>query len=204
MRFQRLLNAVLLGIVSQRSFAFGRHKCTTQDPIVHLGDDAVVLGTVDEKYPHVNQFLGIPYATPPTSTLRWRPPQPLRLTGNISAKAISASCMQTPPPSGSLLFTYDAPEFLVDGVNFTHPVISEDCLTLSVWAPRINDGRIKPRASKFPVLVFLPGGRFQTGGQHVPYTIPTQWVDRTQDLIVVTVKYVLEAETNRALINYIL
>ncbi|KAJ4305468.1 hypothetical protein N0V90_000999 [Kalmusia sp. IMI 367209] len=62
-------------------------------------------------------------------------------------------------------------------LNIQNTNTGEDCLTLSLWTPK--------RAKKLPVLVFFYGGGWYTGGQDVPYTIPTQWVQRTQDLIVV-------------------
>jgi carboxylesterase type B len=43
--------------------------------------------------------------------------------------------------------------------------------------------------SKLPVLFFIPGGGFQTGGITVPWQIPTPWVERSQAHIVVTINY---------------
>lgn len=39
-------------------------------------------------------------------------------------------------------------------------------------------------------MMFIHGGGFTTGGEAVPYQIPAQWVQRSQDLIVVSFKYV--------------
>ena len=64
-------------------------------PIVTTGDGAVrgtTAGTVDE-------FLGIPYAAPPTGRLRWRPPQPpARWRGVRDATRFGPSCPQPPSP----------------------------------------------------------------------------------------------------------
>ena len=38
-------------------------------------------------------------------------------------------------------------------------------------------------------MMFIYGGGFTTGGESVPYQIPAQWVQRSQDLIVVSFKY---------------
>lgn len=59
--------------------------------------------------------------------------------------------------------------------------ISEDCLTASVWTPR--------RAEALPVLIYIYGGAFVTGGEDVPYQIPAQWVDGSPDHIVVSFNY---------------
>ncbi|KAJ9635538.1 hypothetical protein H2199_008541 [Coniosporium tulheliwenetii] len=37
--------------------------------------------------------------------------------------------------------------------------------------------------------MFIYGGGFQTGGENVPYQIPAQWVQRSQNLIVVSFNY---------------
>ena len=64
-------------------------------PIVTTGDGAVrgtTAGTVDE-------FLGIPYAAPPTGNLRWRPPQPpAGWRGVRDATQFAPSCPQPPSP----------------------------------------------------------------------------------------------------------
>ena len=70
----------------------------------------------------------------------------------------------------------DVLEYNIRDTNAT----GEDCLTLSVWAPG--------RARKLPVIVFFYGGGWYTWGQDTPYLIPTQWVQRTKDLIVVVPK----------------
>src|SRR5260370_26163165 len=83
-------------------------------PIVTTGDGAVrgtATGTVHE-------FLGIPYAAPPTGDLRWRPPQPpARWWGVRDATHFAPSCPQPPSP-------------------FAPPgLFSEDCLYLNVYTP---------------------------------------------------------------------
>ncbi|TIA21190.1 acetylcholinesterase [Aureobasidium pullulans] len=40
-----------------------------------------------------------------------------------------------------------------------------------------------------PVEIWIYGGGFSTGGQDVPYQIPSQWVERAQDHIVVSINY---------------
>ena len=86
----------------------------------------------------MNQFLGIPYATPPVGPLRWQPPKPhAAWTGPLAATAFGKTCSQ-----------------ITELGVFAGPVsVSEDCLFLNVFAPAA-----KPGARKLPVLVWLHGG----------------------------------------------
>jgi carboxylesterase type B len=59
--------------------------------------------------------------------------------------------------------------------------VSEDCLTLSIWAPRHHTTE-----EALPVLIFFYGGAFLLGGTDVPYQLPQQWIQRTQSHIVVS------------------
>jgi carboxylesterase type B len=58
--------------------------------------------------------------------------------------------------------------------------VSEDCLALSVWTPA--------EAKDLPIIMFITGGGFQTGGIQINYQLPYNWVERTQAHIVVTIK----------------
>lgn len=141
-----------------------------------------VQGKIDPSLPNVRQFLGIPYAKPPTGDLRWAPPELLDdPDAQISAVELPPSCMQSLSTSSASVYNRDVLEFNLQGLNRTG-AISEDCLTASVWAPTSGN-------SSLPVLVYVYGGGFQTGGQDVPYQIPAQWVNRTQDHIVVSFNY---------------
>jgi acetylcholinesterase len=62
---------------------------------------------------------------------------------------------------------------------------SEDCLSLALWTPTGAD-----KGSKLPVILFMTGGGFGSGGIDIPYQLPHHWVQRTQQHIVVTIKYV--------------
>ncbi|MEO6817679.1 MAG: carboxylesterase family protein [Edaphobacter sp.] len=90
-------------------------------------------------------FKGIPYAAPPVGDLRWQPPMPAaKWKGVRSAANFGSHCIQ----SGSY------PDMV-----FHDPGPSEDCLTLNVWTP----ANAKPD-SKLPVMVWIYGGGFVTGG----------------------------------------
>jgi para-nitrobenzyl esterase len=87
----------------------------------------------------IREFLGIPYAAPPTGKLRWQPPAPpAHWTGVRRATQFAPHCPQSASPFG-------------------RASTSEDCLFLNVFtAPgRSRAGR--------PVMVWIHGGALVTG-----------------------------------------
>jgi para-nitrobenzyl esterase len=101
--------------------------------------------TADQK---VIAYKGIPYAAPPIEELRWRPPQPIgRWKKVLFARDFGSHCIQT----GSY-----------NDMVFHDPGPSEDCLTLNVWAP--SDAKPVKKAGGLPVMVWIYGGGFTTGG----------------------------------------
>ncbi|KAJ6528106.1 Alpha/Beta hydrolase protein, partial [Mycena capillaripes] len=142
-------------------------------------------GFIDSSAPAVRQFLGVPFALPPTGPRRWLPPSILtNSTSYVNATSFSPSCPQI-PLSG--LPRIDVFSSKPGGGNQTEffPIdnFSEDCLTLNVWAPT------RSHSASLPVLVWFFGGGFLAGGTSSPYFNPTQWVQRTQGHIVVTVNF---------------
>jgi para-nitrobenzyl esterase len=121
----------------------------------------------------IHVFRGIPYARPPVGELRWRPPEePRPWTRPLEALQFGPIAPQNPSQLEQL-FGADRPEQ------------SEDCLSLNVWTPGLDDGRR-------PVLVWLHGGAFVTGNGATP------WYDGTRlavagDVVVVTINYRLGA-----------
>ncbi|KAK5686813.1 hypothetical protein LTR17_026821 [Elasticomyces elasticus] len=175
------------------------------DHLVISTTSGQIHGTIDPALPNVQQYLGIPYALPPVGGLRWAPPQPLdQPNERVEATALPPSCMQYLTNTGSSLYVRDVFEFNLRGLNTTGAV-SEDCLYLSVWAPtatgRGDDGWSASSAHHWtssssntgkgalPVLIYIYGGGFSTGGMDVPYQIPAKWVNRSPDHIVVTFNY---------------
>ena len=91
----------------------------------------------------VDSFKGIPYAAPPVGAARWRPPAPApSWTDTRDAGQVGAICIQ--PPS--------------NGDNGVGPLpMSEDCLTVNVWAPAGHVGE------PLPVMVWVHGGGLNNG-----------------------------------------
>ena len=123
----------------------------------------------------VRVFRAVPYAAAPVGTRRWRAPEPMvhwpfvwRATGTAPAapQPVDAS-----PGSGVL-----------PGLDVTKT--DEDCLYLNVWAPT--------GAAAAPVLVWVPGGAFVTGGAAIPMYDGSALAAR-HGVVVVTVTYRLGA-----------
>jgi para-nitrobenzyl esterase len=118
-------------------------------------------------------FLGIPYAAPPTGSLRWRPPAaPTPWVDPLDATTFRGNCPQTAGIVGS-------------------PSTDEDCLDLNVWSP--NPAPTKPR----PVMVWFHGGSNLTGSAADESPFPGtegllydgEKLANTNDVVVVTANY---------------
>ena len=120
----------------------------------------------------VNRFLGIPYAKPPTGTLRFQKPAPPESwTGTREALVFGHECMQRDVP----LFHFNNSEAPVPKAR------SEDCLCLNVYA-------LESTASPLPVMVWIHGGGFTlgAGSQYDASHLATKGV------VVVTINYRLD------------
>eukprot|EP00762_Andalucia_godoyi_P002625 ANDGO_03382.mRNA.1 Crystal protein len=106
-----------------------------------------VTGFVDSAYPTAAQFLGVPFASPPVGSLRWKSPVEVQPFGRWAADAYKPGCPQR----------CDLPKFLCPDT------VSEDCLYLNVFSPVSSLGGEKGSKNLKPVYVFLPGGAFSQG-----------------------------------------
>ncbi|KAI4154055.1 MAG: hypothetical protein LQ340_001929 [Diploschistes diacapsis] len=152
-----------------------------------------VTGIINVGQPDVRQYLGIPFAQPPVKALRWEPPQKLPQSAasrTVRATRLPPSCPQYLTTRGDSVYKNDVLQFNLQGLNVTGAT-SEDCLTLSLWAPAANEEKRDAAGGRslLPVLIFMYGGGFSTGGENVPYQLPPHWVQRTQDHIVVSFNY---------------
>ncbi|XP_039096126.1 thyroglobulin [Hyaena hyaena] len=118
---------------------------------------AVRVGT---SWKQVDEFLGVPYASPPVAEGRFRAPEPLNWTGSWDATKPRASCWQ--PGTGTP----------------TSPGVSEDCLYLNVFVAQ----NMAPNAS---VLVFFHNTAEGRGSAGQP-AIDGSFLAAIGNLIVVT------------------
>jgi para-nitrobenzyl esterase len=94
-------------------------------------------------------FKGIPYAAPPIGELRWKPPQRYRATpgSERDASSFGHACMQPVSLTGDV-----------------RGDVSEDCLTLNVWTPRLTRD-----SAPLPVIVWIHGGANVAGRSSSPH-----------------------------------
>ncbi|KAK0103523.1 hypothetical protein ONS95_005544 [Cadophora gregata] len=153
-------------------------------PRVTLDNGLIVDGVINPSTPGVSEYLGIPYAKPPVADLRWAPPQSYSPENGtiINATSIPASCYQYSTDNPTLL-TKELPDFVVGSAG--NAGLSEDCLTVSVYAP----ANAVKNGSSLPVVIWVYGGGFATGAMDVKYQIPSKWIERSQVHIVVTFNY---------------
>ena len=96
----------------------------------------------------VRIFRGIPYAKPPTGTLRWKSPAPPeKWSGIRKADQFGARCMQ---------------QDVFGDMKFRSNGMSEDCLYLNIWTPA------RSSTQKLPVLLYFYGGGFVAGDGSEP------------------------------------
>ena len=105
-------------------------------------DTGVIEGSVSG---NVLAFRGIPYAALPVNNYRWRAPQPVvPWTGIRRTTTFGNDCMQEPEPSDSAS---------------PRTTLAEDCLVLNILRPAAT-----AHGEKLPVLVWIHGGGYLTGG----------------------------------------
>jgi para-nitrobenzyl esterase len=114
---------------------------SAESTIVVRTDGGLVAGSSGA----IRSFKGIPYAAPPVGDLRWQPPQPVKPWSGVRA----ATAFGADPPQAATSRTRAAS-------------MSEDCLTLNIWASETGPGELRP------VMVWLFGGSFVSGSGSDP------------------------------------
>ncbi len=114
---------------------------STESATVVRTDSGLVSGSSGA----IRTFMGLPYAAPPVSDLRWRPPQPVKPWTGIR----TMTAFGTDPPQAATSRTRAA-------------AMSEDCLTLNIWTPATKPGE------RLPVMVWLYGGSYVSGSGSDP------------------------------------
>lgn len=144
-------------------------------------------GIINETTPDVRQFRNIPYGLAPTGDLRWTPPVAVTSSSSqvYDSTKYPPSCPQYAPYNGSAAaYIAIVPELVAAPTKADqYAKTSEDCLSLAVWTPVGAE-----QGDALPVVMFMTGGGWQTGGIDIPYQFPHHWVQRTKGHIVVTIK----------------
>ena len=95
------------------------------------------------------RFYRVPYALPPTGTLRWQPPVPNRpWRGTLDARTIGEGCVQSSTFTGGEVWG------------------SEDCLYVNVYTPSLTSagsGHCDRSTALLPTMVYFHGGSFSGG-----------------------------------------
>lgn len=116
-------------------------------------------------------FRGIPYAAAPVGDLRWRAAVPHEGWSDVRAATTYGHTAPQPyrPGGDPILGGHGEPPF------------DEDCLTLNVWTPGVDD-------AKRAVLVWIHGGGFLTGSANLGIYDGSEYAEHG-DLVVVGINY---------------
>ncbi|XP_053162948.1 neuroligin-4, X-linked isoform X2 [Hemicordylus capensis] len=134
----------------------------------------------------VEQYLGVPYASPPTGERRFQPPEPpSSWTGVRNATQFAAVCPQYLDERS--LLNDMLPVWFTANLDTVMTYVqdqNEDCLYLNIYVPTEDD--IHDQNSKKPVMVYIHGGSYMEGtGNMVDGSILASY----GNVIVVTINY---------------
>lgn len=158
----------------------GRRKISPSDPIIKT-ENGPVRGILENfNGTKISKFYGVPYALPPTGSLRFK-------------KSAQLNYSWAEP-----MMAFHQPNFCFQGVNMAIEAevgrggggdVSEDCLYLNIFAPGLTNANknSKSRALK-PVMVWVHGENFYSGSVSQP-TFDGKALAVMGDIIVVTINY---------------
>lgn len=152
----RLSGLVQLGFLGLAAAAPLTEKRDDSAPSVTINDGTVIGSSSNG----VETFNGIPFADPPTGTLRLKPPQALSAPfGTLTATGLPASCPQFLTSVNSSILPEQVVA-LIDELPFVQTITNqqEDCLTVNVQRPAGTTSD-----ANLPVLFWIFGGGFELG-----------------------------------------
>lgn len=156
------------------NWIIGQEVTTSSGKII--GSAATRLG-----FQEVSQYVGIPYAIPPTGSLRWTAPQAFKGTGSIDGTKWKDDCSQ-PTGAATLMKSNKNLEEYSQGMGGMNHTYSEDCLGLNVWtAPQKGE---KSKA----VLLWVHGGAFSSGNANAPFMDGARFA-KDEDVVLVSIHY---------------
>ncbi|XP_050819551.1 neuroligin-4, X-linked isoform X2 [Gopherus flavomarginatus] len=134
----------------------------------------------------VEQYLGVPYASPPTGERRFQPPEPpSSWTGVRNATQFAAVCPQYLDERS--LLNDMLPIWFTANLDTVVTYVqdqNEDCLYLNIYVPTEDD--IHDQNNKKPVMVYIHGGSYMEGtGNMIDGSILASY----GNVIVVTLNY---------------
>ncbi|EAL68986.1 hypothetical protein DDB_G0276969 [Dictyostelium discoideum AX4] len=160
-----LVFILLLLLLINISFARKRSYIKNTDASIVVTQFGAIKGIVEDTH---RVFYGVPFAQPPVNQLRWENPIDLKPWENVRETLTQRSqCAQ----KCNL------------GPGVCSPIgTSEDCLYLDVFTPKDATPN-----SKYPVIVYIPGGAFSVGSGSVPLYDATKFAQSS--VIVVNINY---------------
>ena len=139
-----------------------------------MTDSGPVIGFIDQL--GVKKWLGIPFAEPPISELRWR--APIKINNWKTLKEVNSFS----PPCTQFQSSLTA-----DGLVKPGDIIgSEDCLYLNVYAPSSSKNKLENNNELLPVMVWIHGGGNTTG---MPSEYNPEIFVKTENIIFVSMSY---------------
>ncbi|XP_015279727.1 PREDICTED: neuroligin-4, X-linked isoform X3 [Gekko japonicus] len=134
----------------------------------------------------VEQYLGVPYASPPTGERRFQPPEPpSSWTGVRNATQFAPVCPQYLDERS--LLNDMLPVWFTANLDTVVTYVqdqNEDCLYLNIYVPTEDD--IHDQNNKKPVMVYIHGGSYMEGtGNMVDGSILASY----GNVIVITINY---------------
>lgn len=149
------------------AMAISSNAAGSADPLLVRVEGGLVKGSIENG---VDRFMGLPYASAPIGSLRWRNPQAIVPWEGVRRATRPGPCCIQPTSAQA---------------NAGAQPMSEDCLYLNLWRPATATSK------KLPVMVWLHGGAFVSGAGSLPLYNGSALAKR--GVVVITLNYRLGA-----------